>query len=83
MTMTTSGSNLHGHTILKQLTHMPMTLSELRSWLAAEFGDHIEFHTCSQEGLSFEDIIGFFQAREKIVEIDGKWQTQTQNVCGH
>lgn len=82
MTHTTL-SNLHGHTILKKLTETPMTLSELKSWLDGEYGSSYQFHTCSQDRLSFDAIITFFQSREKIVEVDGKWQTQAHRVCNH
>jgi probable metal-binding protein len=60
-----------------------MTPAELKHWVTTEFGEAVEFRTCSKEGFDFDAIVAFFIAREKVVLNDGKLTINEVNVCSH
>lgn len=75
--------SVHAHKILNQLRLQPMTMAELRQWVISEFGESVQFRTCSKEGFDFEAIVEFFISREKVVLKDGQLCINEANICSH
>ncbi len=82
--MTTQSSTLvHAHSLLNHLKSHPSTIEQLTQWVVEQYGQDVRFRTCSREGFSLPEMIDFFKARQKIIEVDGKWQTNPERVCNH
>ncbi len=74
---------VHAHKLLNQLRVQPMTKTELHQWAIAEFGEGVEFRTCSREGFDFDAMVQFFLERQKVVLEGEVMRINEVNVCSH
>ncbi|UJF19300.1 YecH family protein [Vibrio sp. SS-MA-C1-2] len=78
-------TKLHGHIVLNTLIDAkePLTLAALQAKMISEHGENLEFHTCSQQGLSLEALIEFFIGKGKVTK-DGELLLSDPNrICHH
>lgn len=76
-------SEIHAHKVLNLLRERPMTEQELQQAVEEEFGAEAQFRTCKLNGFSLAELMEFFIKREKIVNVEGKWNVNFERVCGH
>ena len=77
--------SVHGRNVLK------MVLASDRSWPRAEllqamvneFGADSEFHTCSVDSLSAEQLLDLFLNKGKLVETAEGLSVDTSKMCSH
>ncbi len=51
--------------------------------IVAKFGNDARFHTCSAENMTAEQMVEFLDARGKLVQRDGGFQTSKDVMCKH
>ena len=51
--------------------------------IIAKFGADARFHTCSAEDLTAEALVAFLDARGKLVQRPGGFQTSADVMCRH
>ncbi len=74
---------VHAHKVLNQLRIQPMTETQLREFVANEFGSQVRFHTCKLSGMELDDLLTFFQQRSKVVIKNGVWHLNEEEICQH
>jgi probable metal-binding protein len=65
-------SDIHGHQILTMLMQatQPIQRESLTARVIEMFGEEVTFCTCSQQGLSLDDLLTFLLSKGKIIEQD-------------
>lgn len=76
-------ANVHAHKVLNHLEVKPSTESELRTWIAQQFGDNVHFNTCKCENLNTDTLLSFLQQHDKVIVEDGKWHLNRAQICQH
>ncbi|MGR5254165.1 YecH family metal-binding protein [Vibrio astriarenae] len=74
---------IHAHKILNLLREQPMSRKALQQTIAQEFGQDAVFRTCKLNGFSLDELLAFFFARDKVIEVEGRLQINEANVCSH
>lgn len=76
-------NRVHGHRVLEHLIahQSPLPLSALREWANASFGSVASYHTCSQDGMTFDGLIEFLITRNKISVVDGQVSIGASRMC--
>lgn len=76
-------ASIHVHEILSHLKQQPMSEPALTDWVTGQWGDKARFHTCSQRGLSFSEVLEFLRRRKKIFDEMGELSVNEARVCNH
>lgn len=76
-------ASIHVHEILNHLKQQPLSEAALTEWGVAQWGENARFHTCSQQGLSFSEVLEFLRRRKKIFDEMGELSVNTARVCNH
>lgn len=76
-------ASIHVHEILNHLKQQPMSEQDLTHWVDGQWGTGARFHTCSQQGLSFSEVLTFLRRRKKIIEEMGTLSVNEARVCNH
>lgn len=81
----TDAVSVHGHDVIHLIHHAEpaLTRASLAREVAARFGEQARFHTCSARGMTLGQLLQFLEAREKVVERDGRLYVLLGNVCSH
>ncbi len=74
---------VHAHKILNRLKVQPMTETQLREFMATEFGNQARFHTCKLKVMDTNDLLTFFQQQSKVVIENGVWHVNEKEICQH
>jgi len=77
--------SIHGHEVM-HLIHAAKpahTRATLREAIDCQFGADATFHTCAASGMSLDDLLVFLMQRGKVVERDGRLQTDIGQMCQH
>ena len=61
----------------------PLTRVVLEEKIEAEFGSEVCFHTCSQQGLSLNELLEFLLSKRKIVEVETGLTANPDRMCNH
>ena len=63
-------SEIHGHQILTLLMQasQPIDRESLTATVSERFGEGVTFCTCSEQGLSLDDLLTFLLSKGKILE---------------
>lgn len=77
--------SIHGHALLNYIIDQsePVKVETLRDWAHAIHGKQARYHTCSAKDLSLDDILSFFQTRNKITIEGGAITAAVSHVCSH
>ncbi len=75
-------ASIHVHEILNHLKQQPLSEAALTEWVVAQWGENARFHTCSQQGLSFSEVLEFAPP-QKIFDEMGELSVNTARVCNH
>ena len=72
----------HGHEVMQLMVTSGETHTEetYTAALAERFGAEATFFSCSANGMSPMDLLEFFRARGKVVDVDGGFRF---GACGH
>lgn len=75
--------DVHGHEILERLITAggTMRLGDLRGAAFSAFGEDAQYHTCSAQGMSFDELIDFLAQRSKVEVVAGQITVFAENVC--
>ncbi|WP_036801287.1 YecH family metal-binding protein [Photobacterium marinum] len=78
-------NQIHAHNVLNMLlaAEAPYTKESLKQAVIAEYGEDVRFHTCSQEGLTFDALLTFLLDRRKVVENGDTIAANKERMCNH
>ncbi|WP_299017286.1 YecH family metal-binding protein [uncultured Photobacterium sp.] len=78
-------SQIHAHNVLNMLlaAETPYTKESLKEAVIAEYGEGVRFHTCSQEGLTFDALLIFLLDRRKVVQDGDIITANKERMCNH
>ena len=77
---------IHAHDVMHMMIESgaSYTRDSFKSALAAKFGQTAQFHTCSLNGLSSDDLLAFLFQRGKLSgDIEGEFRMDPLNMCSH
>lgn len=65
-------NDIHGHQILTLLMQasQPIDRASLKATAADMFGENVTFCTCSQQGLTLDELLTFLLSKGKLIEQD-------------
>ena len=75
--------NIHGHAVLDLLAETALTRVQLDAELTRRYGVDVRFCTCSVQGMTRDELVGFLLQKGKIVEANGLLTTDLSRVCNH
>ena len=75
--------SIHAHEVLRILmdAESAMTTEELRTQVEHQFGADASFHTCSMQGMRFDDLVEFLLARDKVNPTGQGLLVRRDRVC--
>ncbi|WP_407331715.1 YecH family metal-binding protein [Enterovibrio sp. 27052020O] len=76
-------ASIHVHEILNHLKSNSMSEQALSEWVNGQWGASARFHTCSQNRLSFSEVLVFLRRRKKILEQAGSLVVNEARICQH
>lgn len=76
---------IHGHEVLEMMLTSGKTYTKqsLTEEIIAKFGADARFHTCSAQDMTAADLVEFLDARGKLVQQAGGFQTSANLMCKH
>ena len=76
---------MHAHGLLQLLMESegPVSREALRELVRERFGEDIYYTNCTQQLYTFDQMLEFLEAREKVVVENGNLAAQRQNVYEH
>jgi probable metal-binding protein len=76
---------IHGHEVLEMMLASGKTYTKpsLTEEIIQRFGADARFHTCSAQDLTAEQLVDFLDARGKLVQQAGGFQTSADRMCKH
>ena len=80
-----NSEQIHGHEVMRMMLERPggWTRESLREAIVGRFGEAALFFTCSEEGMTADELITFLEARGKFHDSDSGFQTSPERICGH
>ncbi len=78
-------NEFHGHEVIQMVStsNKSYTRDSLRAAITERFGEDATFYTCSQSGMSPDEMIDFMKARGKFQEGDDTLTFNHANACDH
>lgn len=78
-------TEVHGHEVLHTIldSPTPVTRESLAAAMAAEYGDDVQYHTCSSSGMDLPELLEFLLMRGKISETDDGLVAHREEMCDH
>ncbi len=75
----------HGHEVIQMVatSGKSYTRASLRAAIIERFGKDATFYSCSQSGMSPDEMIDFVKARGKFIEADDALTFNHANACNH
>lgn len=75
--------SVHGHEILEHIIAAggTMQLAALKEYAGRQFGAEATYHTCSANGMLFDELLGFLLQRHKVAVADGRITVHVENMC--
>ncbi len=77
---------IHAHEVMHMMIESgaSYTRDSFKAALAAKFGQDAQFHTCSLQGLSADDLLAFLFQRGKLTgDIETEFSMNPLNMCNH
>ena len=76
---------MHAHGLLELLMESegPVSREALRELVRERFGEDIYYTNCTNQLYTFDQMLEFLEAREKVVVENGSLAVQKNNVCEH
>jgi len=77
---------IHAHDVMNMMieSRASYTRESFKLALADNFGENAQFHTCSLQGLTSDDLLSFLFQRGKLSgEIEGEFRMEPLNMCSH
>ena len=77
--------SIHGHAVIDMVAEAgrAFTRRELVAAIESRFGAEARFHTCADEGLTADGLVGFLVSRGKLVGDDGALALDASQICEH
>lgn len=77
--------SIHGHEVIAVVFQAgrPLSRSEIVVQAGKRFGAEARYHTCSAEGLSAEELVGFLKDRGKLTGGDEALSLDGDEICQH
>lgn len=78
-------TQVHGHEViaLMMTATQPYTRDSLAAAILDRFGPDARFFTCSAEGMTAAELVGFLEARGKFMPAPGGFAIDPARVCQH
>ena len=78
-------NEIHGHEVMLMMLGSGKTYTRetLIADILSKFGKEARFHTCSAENMTAVELVAFLDARGKLVQREGGFQTSTDVMCQH
>ncbi len=78
-------TTVHGHDVLNYLVAAGGTVNRaaLVSWATEAHGPDARYHTCSRNGMSLDELLGFLESRGKLALAGETLQVFPEKMCGH
>ena len=78
-------NQIHGHEVLEMMLASGKTYTKdtLVKDIVGKFGQDARFFTCSAENMTAEQLVGFLDARGKLVQREDGFQTSKDVMCQH
>ncbi|MHC4777555.1 MAG: YecH family metal-binding protein [Planctomycetota bacterium] len=78
-------NQVHGHEVMQMImsSDKKFTRETLLEEIGAKFGEEARFHSCSQSGMTADQIVGFFESMGKLRFDDGGHSTDLSRSCDH
>jgi probable metal-binding protein len=75
----------HAHEVLNILKaqNKPIHIEDLRNLVVEKLGNDAQFTNCSGRLFSFEDLLQFFQMKDKISVTPDGITPKLHNICSH
>lgn len=76
---------IHGHEVMQMMIEAKKGYSKesLRADVLDRFGEDTRFYTCSQSGMTIDELIEFLAVRGKFVSSDEGFTTDPGKICQH
>lgn len=77
---------IHAHDVMNMMIESgaSYTRDSFKSALADKFGEAAQFHTCSLQGLTSDDLLAFLFERGKLSgDIQSEFRMDPLNMCSH
>ncbi|OQX35956.1 MAG: hypothetical protein B0D91_09855 [Oceanospirillales bacterium LUC14_002_19_P2] len=76
---------VHGRKVLNMVLEsgQPYNRDALKDAMATQFGQDVQYHTCSVQELSADGLIDLFLGKGKLVETDFGIIGDASKQCGH
>lgn len=83
--MSKAPQEIHGHDIIDLVASYPQGISTaaLETEVDRRFGEGTRFHTCSAEGMTLDDLLGFLASRDKVRVAGGMVFPGGAPACHH
>lgn len=77
-------SSIHGHEVLNMMHNQRYTEASLVQAIKEKFGDNAQFHTCSAQAMSAEELVVFLKNKRKFMPVEeGNFTVDTDKICNH
>jgi probable metal-binding protein len=75
--------SIHGHAVLRMMlsADRPFSRRDLLAAIADRFGTDARFHTCSAERMTATELVGFLEARGKLLIVENGWLVDRSRIC--
>lgn len=75
--------SIHGHEVMRKMieSKQAYTKDSLRIAITAWFGEDAQFHTCSAENMTADELITFLAARRKFYSDDIGFRVDEDEIC--
>lgn len=75
--------SVHGHEVIHMVIEKPCTKDELKQRIINTYGEQVQFHTCSAQHMTPDQIIEFLEKRGKFIHKNGQLQSNPDRICHH
>ncbi|MCK4571037.1 YecH family protein [Candidatus Bipolaricaulota bacterium] len=75
--------SIHGHEVMRKMIKSGETYTHdaLQTAIGNWFGQTARFHTCSEDGMTSEELIAFLAARRKFYSEDAGFKVNEDEIC--
>lgn len=77
-------TSIHGHDVLYMMEGNNYTETSLLDAIKQKFGPNAEFHTCSKQNMSANELIQFLKSKGKFKPVkETEFTVDTRKICNH
>jgi len=78
-------NTVHGHEVMQMMVNSgeSYTRDSLRTAIHDQFGEEARFFTCSDQGMTADELIQFLEAKGKFQPVGEGFTTVPEAICNH